>query len=189
LGAGHMWHHTRNKSGRKAVAFHAKNPNINPKRWTIPAFSRQKKIGNIFARIDEGSMFQKLAKALVIPFLILIWGCGSDNPVDQPSMGQYFTVDVVGEQFTMLVTDPATIQLALDNLDGKNQMHPTGRIMTGNGGFNNSWNWHFVPDTVRMAEVSVEVCDGLPSYVNAHITDFLTIGYCPWSGKIVKAGR
>ena len=132
-------------------------------------------------------MFQKLA-VLILPLLILICGCGSDNPVDQPPMGQYFTVQVAAEQFTMLVTDPATIQLALDNLNGKNQMHPNGRIMTGNGGFNHLWNWHFVPDSVRMVEVSVEVCDGLPSYVNSHINDFMAVGYCPWSAKIIKAG-
>lgn len=121
--------------------------------------------------------------------LITSWiGCDSEDPLEQPA-GQYFKVQVANEQFTMFVTDPATIQLAIANFEGKNQMHPTGRIMAGNGGFNQPWEWQFVPESVRMAEVSIEVCDGLPSYVNSHLDDFIAVGYCPWSGKIIQIGR
>jgi hypothetical protein len=120
--------------------------------------------------------------------ITLLFGCDSENPVEQPT-GQYFVVQVVNEQFTMLVTDPATIQLAIANFEGKNQMHPTGSVMPGNGGFNQPWDWHYVPESVRMAEISIEVCDGLPSYVNTHLNDFIAVGYCPWSGKILKVGR
>jgi hypothetical protein len=128
-----------------------------------------------------------LSLFLISSFLIL--GCDSDDPTPQPSEGQYFTVQVVNEQFVMFVKDPTTIQHAMDNLAGRNQMHPTGSILSGNGGFNGNWGWHFVPETVRMTDFSIEVCDGLPSYVNDHVNDFIGVGYCPWSGKIVKAGR
>jgi hypothetical protein len=121
---------------------------------------------------------------------VLLFGCEESNdPVQPPSNGQFFTVQVVNEQFVMFVTDPQTIQLAMGNLAGKNQMHPTGNILSGNGGFNGNWGWHYASETVRMTEFSIEVCDGLPSYVNDHVSDFIGVGYCPWSGKIVKAGR
>src|SRR5262245_44184601 len=78
---------------------------------------------------------QKWLILLVITnFLVL--GCDSDDPTPQPSDGQFFTVQVVNEQFVMFVKDPATIQQAMDNFAGRNQMHPTGNILTGNGGFN-----------------------------------------------------
>jgi hypothetical protein len=34
-----------------------------------------------------------------------------------------------------------------------------------------------------MVEAAIEVCDGTPSYVEAHLEDFPT--YCPWGGRVV----
>jgi hypothetical protein len=42
------------------------------------------------------------------------------------------------------------------------------------------------PEQVRLTEVAVEVCDGRPSYVEENLDDFLMVGYCPWSGRIVS---
>ena len=66
-----------------------------------------------------------------------------------------------------------------------NNKHPNGRIAPGNGGFNTPWSWHFVPETVRMVDVSIEVCDGTPSYVETHRSDYLLSGYCPWGARVV----
>ena len=121
-------------------------------------------------------------------FTLLLAGCKSDNST-QPENGKYFTVKVGNEQFVMFVTDPVTIQLAVDNYQGKNQKFPIGRIAGGDGGFNRPWDWHFVPETVHMVDVAIEVCDGTPSYVNSHPNDFLAVGYCPWTAKVVKVGR
>lgn len=121
----------------------------------------------------------------------MLQGCGSDNGTSNPPPGggQYFTVKVVNDTFVMLVTDPDTIQLARDNFEGKNHRFPSGHIEIGNGGFNGIWGWHYVPDNVRMVEVSVEVCDGTPSYVNTHLNDYLTVGYCPWTAQVIKVGK
>lgn len=117
-------------------------------------------------------------------------GCSSENPATNlPPNGQYFTVQVASDQFVMYVTDADTIRLATENFQGKNNAFPSGRIDRGNGGFNQPWSWHFIPESVRMVEASIEVCDGTPSYVNNHLDDFVSIGYCPWGGKIVKVGR
>jgi hypothetical protein len=89
----------------------------------------------------------------------------------------------------MYVTDSTTIQLATENFQGKNSRFPIGSIQAGNGGFNGHWSWHFVPESVRMTEVAIEVCDGTPSYVNAHLSDYLGIGYCPWAAKVIKVGK
>ena len=51
------------------------------------------------------------------------------------------------------------------------------------GGFNGPWTWHLDPDQTQMVEAAIEVCDGKPSYVEAHKSDFPT--YCPWSARIV----
>jgi hypothetical protein len=42
---------------------------------------------------------------------------------------------------------------------------------------------------VRMAEAAIEVCDGIPSYVETHLDEFLDVGYCPWSARVVAIRR
>ena len=59
-----------------------------------------------------------------------------------------------------------------------------GPLLRGDGGFNAPWSWHFDPGQVRMTEAAIEVCDGQPSYVEAHLSDFPT--YCPWSARVVR---
>lgn len=127
---------------------------------------------------------------LVFLILMVVAGCKADTGASpDPPGGQFFTVRVMNDTFVMFVTDPTTIQLATENFQGKNNRFPTGRIQTGNGGFNGIWGWHYVPENIRMVEASVEVCDGTPSYVNTHLNDYLAVGYCPWSAKVIKIGR
>ncbi len=94
-----------------------------------------------------------------------------------------FVVAVGDETFVMRTRDPETIRIARENI-ALPRAHPTGPLLRGDGGFNAPWSWHFDPDRVRMAEISIEVCDGRPSYVEAHLADFPT--YCPWGARIVR---
>jgi hypothetical protein len=127
---------------------------------------------------------------VLIVLIAFLSGCKAENPTTNlPPNGQFFTVQVANDVFVMYTTDTVTIQQATENFQGKNHRFPLGRIATGNGGFNSPWSWHFVPDNVRMVEVSVEVCDGTPSYVNSHLNDYLAVGYCPWSAKVIKVGK
>jgi hypothetical protein len=121
---------------------------------------------------------------------LLIWGCSMEHPAQNPSNGQFFTVQVVSDRFVIFVTDANAIRLAVENFQGTNNYFPIGRIARGNGGFNQPWSWHLMPDTVDMTAAAIEVCDGRPSYVETHLEDYLNAGsYCPWSGKIVKIGK
>ena len=131
-----------------------------------------------------------LHRLLISTLAILLFSCASENPAQTPSNGQFFTVQVLNEQFQIFVTNPETIRFAMENFQGKNNRFPNGRIVRGNGGINQPWNWHLIPESVEMAEVAIEVCDGRPSYVETHLNDYINAGfYCPWAGKIVKVGR
>ncbi len=133
---------------------------------------------------------RKLIWFLLGALVIFLSGCSSENPATSlPPGGQYFTVQVSSDVFVMYVVDPTAIHLAVENFQGKNSTFPSGRIEPGHGGFNWPWNWHYIPESVRMVEASIEVCDGRPSYVNDHVNDFVAVGYCPWSAKIIKVGR
>ena len=107
-------------------------------------------------------------------------GCTSTQPTAAEAE---FLVAVFGEQFVMRVRDPETIRLAREHLQGRNNRFPLGPLRRGDGGFNAPWSWHFDPAEVRLTEAAIEVCDGLPSYVESHLAEFPT--YCPWAARIV----
>jgi hypothetical protein len=132
----------------------------------------------------------KLLWFLLASLVVWLVGCSSENPATPlPTEGQYFTVQAGKDSFVMYVTDQNTIRLATENFQGKNKAFPSGRIEAGHGGFNWPWNWHFIPQSIRMVEASIEVCDGAPSYVEDHLDDYVAIGYCPWGAKVIKVGR
>lgn len=99
-----------------------------------------------------------------------------------------FVADVEGERFNLRATDPETISQLVENYVGNNSMHVTGKLARGDGGFNSPWPWHLEPDSVRMAEVSIELCDGRPSLIEEDLDYWIgTVGsYCPWGSSIVE---
>ena len=140
-----------------------------------------------WALLNPESMLSRACWFLIwLP--VFLTGCNLDYSANDPVTGQSFVVQVANEQFVMRITHSDSIRFAMENLQGKNSMHPSGRIAIGNAGFNQPWNWHFIPESVRMVEASIEVCDAIPSYVDNHLNDFLAVGYCPWSAKIIRVG-
>jgi hypothetical protein len=111
---------------------------------------------------------------------IALGGCSDGEP--DPALG-IFVVDVAGERFVMTLTDPETLRLARQNLEGGNNQFPIGPLRAGDGGFNQPWSWHLDPAETRMTEAAIEVCDGRPSYVETHLADYAT--YCPWAARII----
>ena len=110
---------------------------------------------------------------------------------DGRSQSQSFTIAVVGQQFTLHATDTETIQQLIDNHNGRNNFHVTGTLVKGDGGFNSPWSWHLDPSSVRMAEVSIELCDGTPSSIEENLDYWLDTvhTYCPWSSKVVSINK
>ncbi|MBI4354195.1 MAG: hypothetical protein HY595_03055, partial [Candidatus Omnitrophica bacterium] len=99
--------------------------------------------------------------------------------------------------FIVQITDPATIQQAQACYAQAqaNPQHPlcgrhiTGVIVSGNGGFNTGWSWHLQPETVRLAEISKELCDGGPMDVEREGVNFDAGRFCPWSSYVLALGR
>jgi hypothetical protein len=98
-----------------------------------------------------------------------------------------FVVQVVDETFVFRTSHPETIQLAVDNLEGRNNRFPSGPLRSGNGGFNAPWTWHLDPAETRLVELAIEVCDGRPSYVETHQPEYAV--YCPWGAKVIERRR
>jgi len=110
---------------------------------------------------------------------ILVGGCGSSANLGYTD----FLIAVGAETFVLRTSDPETIRVAHLALEGKSPAFPLGPMRAGDGGWNAPWSWHLDPVQTRMVEAAIEVCDGTPSYVEAHLEDFPA--YCPWGARVV----
>lgn len=126
---------------------------------------------------------------LVLLFAVLLSACSTATPSRSPSpspAGTVVTFQVEQEEYRVLLTDPADIAIARQLLAGEEAPRiPNGLIVRGSdGGVNTGYSWYIDPRSVEFAEVTMEVCDGLPSYVE----DGSLTGdrYCPWSAVIVS---
>lgn len=61
---------------------------------------------------------------------------------------------------------------------------PLGTIVRDDPSVNAPWSWHIDPKTLEFADQAIEVCDGLPEYVEDRTLTSDT--YCPWSAVPIK---
>jgi hypothetical protein len=128
-----------------------------------------------------------MAVFAVLTVGLLAGACSS--PTD-PALknGVLATFDVQGERYSIFITNTQTIAQVVSLWNGQSTASiPSGRVLKGRVSYNSAWSWHIDSDEITMAEVTIELCDGLPSYVEAHLDDWIaTVGFfCPWSAKLV----
>jgi Domain of unknown function (DUF6438) len=88
------------------------------------------------------------------------------------------------EQYKIRLTDSTDIEVARKLLDGnKAPSIPNGVVIRGSSDVNVGYSWHIDPDTVEFADVTTEVCDGLPSDVEKGL--ITSDRYCPWSAEVI----
>ena len=122
-------------------------------------------------------------------FLLIALALACDGASTGPDGGIVFVVRVAdAEEFRILLRDPALIAQARRILRGEeSQKIVVGPLAAGDGGFNDGWSWHLVPEETGFAEAAIELCDGRPSFVEDDLDYWLgTVRtYCPWSARIV----
>lgn len=94
------------------------------------------------------------------------------------------TFAVGDETYRVLLTEPDDIAIARMLLAGEEAPTiPNGLIMRGVTGINEGWSWSIDPESIGFADVTMEVCDGLPS----HVEDGTLAGdrFCPWSAEVL----
>jgi hypothetical protein len=103
-----------------------------------------------------------------------------------PKSGLYATFAVGTETFQQQITSQAGIDGALALWNGTSTATiPTGKLACKCIGWNCVWDFHMVPESVTFTQFAIEVCDGTPSYVNGHCSEFGIGTYCPWSAKLI----
>jgi hypothetical protein len=98
------------------------------------------------------------------------------------------TFQVAGhETYKIELITPELVKHAEELLKGEQVAAiPLGRVVR-TPGINKPWSWHIDPKTLQFADFTIEVCDGLPSYVEDHTVT--SPDYCPWSAKVIKIDR
>lgn len=103
--------------------------------------------------------------------------------------GILVTFDVEGEEYKIFVENEETIADILAVERGESQAKiPSGKIIGEPVFYNEPWSWHIDPVDIHMAEFTIELCDGLPSYIEDDLDYWVnTVGrFCPWSAEIVE---
>ncbi len=123
--------------------------------------------------------------AAVAAAVLITWGC-DDSPTG-PSGTAIVTFGVGSETFRALLTTTDQVRAAEAARDGGSANIPVGRLGAGNGGVNAPWTWHL--DDITFAEVAIELCDGVPSYVESIGPSFGNGQYCPWTARVISIER
>jgi len=100
--------------------------------------------------------------------------------------GALITFGIVNESLTVWITDPVFIDRALELLaTGTRQVPIFGTLLDGRA-CDPQWTWQVDPADVVFADAAIELCDGLPSHIEADKAYWLgTVrSYCPWSAVV-----
>lgn len=154
--------------------------------------------------------FRPMGALVCVAFVFGAVGCGSDEPDAAPATDptlpgvsvpldssppvtdpavvvapQVATFEVAGrETFKILLESQDLVDQAIAQLSGDaDSQFPVGDVVRDDPGVNAPWSWHIDPATVIFTRVSIEVCDGVPSFVEDRT--ITSDQYCPWSAVLV----
>ena len=98
-------------------------------------------------------------------------------------------VNGMTQRFRFMTSDPQVIAQSTARIGNPEEIWVTGVFRTGDGGFNAPWHWHHDPDSVELAEVTIEACQGCPSLVDDDLDYWTNFGrYCA-PGRILARER
>ncbi|HYX33882.1 MAG TPA: hypothetical protein VE954_12270 [Oligoflexus sp.] len=105
------------------------------------------------------------------------------TPRNQGAMIQF---DIVGEDFWVYTTSAAAIAEAHGLLASGKLKVPLMMLADG-ASCSGLWTFHAVPDSLTFADVTIELCDGRPSYVEENKKEWLqkVKNYCPWNARVI----
>lgn len=132
---------------------------------------------------------------------LVLAGCGSRAAEPAASLGAVVTFAFSGRADTMnvLVLDAATIRQAEQRVaTGSGPRLPVGPITRG-AGIDSRFPFHYLPDSIRLADLAAEVCDASPMRTAQEVDDFVegSTGnrnspraiWCPWNATPVAVRR
>ena len=122
-------------------------------------------------------------------------GDGDDGGGDTPKIGASCAAlsptvlvefEIGDETLTVGIDDDAFATEAMRLLESGETRVPAFNTLVDGEGCDPQWSWHPDPSDVEFADFTIELCDGVPSYVEENKAEWLaTVGsYCPWSARV-----
>ena len=105
-------------------------------------------------------------------------GSGPDDDIEAPAVVTFEVADT--QSYKIRLDTQEQVDHVVDLMNGgEDGRIPNGKIVRdGDGGVNAPWTWHIDPATLEFADATIEVCDGLPEYVEDGT--LTSDWYCPW---------
>ena len=102
--------------------------------------------------------------------------------------------DSQAEDFLARTTDPlviAEVRKELEMPAKKRRQHVTGVIHRVRRGKNLNWSWQHKDSAWKLTELSMELCDARPSYIEANLDAWLKNPgrFCPWKCRAKSEER
>jgi len=137
-------------------------------------------------RADRGSRIAAAVAGIVLLVVLVAAAVvGTLVSRDAGSGAPVATIRVVDETYRIELADPEALAIARQLLAGQiPPMIPDGRVVRDDPGPNAPWSWHIDPASLEWADMTTEVCDGLPSFVEDGTVT--SEWYCPWSAEVVE---
>jgi len=128
---------------------------------------------------------------LIVTALLIVLGTMGCTSEETPTLsgGILVAFDVKGETYKVFITNEDTIEEVFAVQRGESQATiPSGRLVEGAVFYNKPWSWHIDSEDIHMAQFTIELCDGLPSHVEADLDYWVNTvkRFCPWHAQIVK---
>ncbi|MBI2435187.1 MAG: hypothetical protein HYV26_20200 [Candidatus Hydrogenedentes bacterium] len=109
-------------------------------------------------------------------------------PCPERTGGALISFEVAGDEIDLWITNDAFIDTAIGLLgEGPSRVPNFLEIVAGTD-CDERWSWHVDPQQVEWADFTIELCDGTPSYIEAHRDAWIQdVGqWCPWSAAVMS---
>jgi hypothetical protein len=130
--------------------------------------------------MSRRALLRRLIASCVVGSTLWLAACDEKSP-SSPSASAVVTFRVGPETFRIRVVGPEPIAAAEAARAGGSASIPAGRLVAG-AQVNTGWSWHL--EDVSFVEVAIELCDGLPSHVEAAGVSYANGRYCPWGARV-----
>jgi hypothetical protein len=110
----------------------------------------------------------------------------ASGPCGSRTGGALVTLTVCGQLMTEWFTAGAFIDEAIAILGGAPPRIPNMLLAAGED-CDPSWSWHVDPADAEWADMTIELCDGCPGFVESDLSYWLSTvhRYCPWAADVV----
>jgi hypothetical protein len=132
-------------------------------------------------------MFRRI---FLIALAVSLAACAREpaGPESAPAVTFRFVHTTHDERFVARTSDPdliARVRAELAKPLAERALHINGVIAKGSDA-NAPWSWHFVEKEWTLAEMSIELCDGWPGYIEENLDTWLAdVGFfCPWASRV-----